>query len=297
MHGKPDDDSKTTGELRTGELRLGVAARGDLRWTAVDVTAPLEEARLALDLSPLAAVAMGRALAAAALLLRFTTKQPGKLVLEVLGDGPLGKVMAEADSDGRLRGLVGQPQLPSSADGSLALAPVVGGGTLRVTQENARGRYSSHVELVSGEIGKDLVHFLEQSQQIHSAALLGVLPRPSGIAAAGGVLVEAFPGAPEQTLAALEGNIAGLDGVSAELDAAGIGGLCAKLLAGFDRDELERHTLRYRCRCDREQLRRQLATLSSEDLGSIADAGGRFTAVCAFCAASYTFDRDELRIH
>lgn len=288
---------ESTNDALAGELRLGVAAAGDLRWAVVDVAGPLEAIRRALDLSPIAAVALGRALAAAALVLRFTSKTPGRLVLEVLGDGPLGKIVAEADAGGRLRGLVGEPRVATPGDGSLAVAWAVGKGTLRVTRESERGRYSSSVELVSGEIGKDLVHFLHQSQQIRSAALLGVQPRPQGIESAGGLLVEAFPGVAEETLARLEDNIAAQEGVARSLSSDGPGGLLDAILAGFDRQRLEAHPLRFSCRCRRDRLRAQIQGLETAELDAMTGADGKIIAECAFCASRYAIDREELRMN
>ena len=292
----PPSDKPTVHAVEpgSGTLALGVAARGDLRWAAVDVSGPLEEARRRLDLSPLAAVALGRALAAVALLQRFTTKDPGLLLLEVLGDGPLGKVQAEVDSDGNLRGTVGEPRYAGDLEGDLRVGSAVGKGLLRVTRENERGRYSSHVELVTGEIGTDLAHFLEQSEQIRSAALLGVLPCPEGIAAAGGVLVEAFPGVPEEVLGDLERNIEELPGVSQVLTHSGMPGLRDAVLTGFDRDDLERHQLAYRCRCDEGRLKDSLVGMERSQLEEVVDETGHLTAVCAFCARQYRFALDEL---
>ena len=287
---------KTTDDTLAGELRLGVAA-GDLRWAVADVAGPLEAIRRALDLSPIAAVALGRSLAATALMLRFTTKTPGRLILEVLGDGALGKIVAEADAGGRLRGLVGGPRVATPSDGSLAIARAVGQGTLRVTRESERGRYSSQVELVSGEIGKDLVHFLHQSQQIRSAALLGVRPCPQGIEAAGGLLVEAFPGVPDDTLERLEANIAAHAGVARSLSAEGSDGLLDTILAGFDRQQLEAHPLRFECRCRRDSLRAQIQSMETAELDAMADAEGKIIAECAFCARRYVIDREELRVN
>ena len=288
--------TEETHPTASGELVLGVAANGDLRWAVAELGGPLEEARRRLDLSPLSAVALGRALAAAALLLRFTSKAPGRLIFEVRGDGPLGKVLAEVDDRGALRGLVGEPRLPNPADGELLLGPAVGQGLLQVTRESGGGRYSSQVALHSGEIGEDLVHFLEQSQQIRSAALLGVLPRPSGIAVAGGLLIEAFPGVPDDVLVALEENIAALGPVSGALDEGGVENLLDRVLMGFDRQELERHPLVYRCRCSAERLLDALATLPTQDLDAITDPDGRLKVVCSYCAQTYSFDRGLLAV-
>ncbi len=280
-----------------GELRLGVAAAGDLRWAVADVAGPLEAIRDRLDLSPIAAVALGRALAAAVLVLRFSTKEPGRLVLEVLGDGPLGKIVAEVDDGGRLRGLVGDSLVATPDDGSLAIAWAVGQGTLRITRESERGRYSSQVELKSGELGKDLVHFLHQSQQIRSAALLGVWTRPDGIGAAGGLLVEAFPGVAEETLERLEANIAAVGDVGRCLAAGGQEALCDAVLAGFDVECLERLPLRFACRCRRDALQAQIQGLPAEDLDAMVDEDGKIIAECAFCATRYEIDREELRVN
>ena len=290
----PDSETNCHSPI-TGQLRLGVAGESNLRWAAVDIGAPLEEARSRVDLSPIAAVALGRALSAAALLQRFSLKAPGQLVVEVKGDGPLGRVLAEVDSRGYLRGLVGEPRLETPASGSLAIGWAIGKGLLKVTRWSDRGRYESQVELVSGEIGKDLVHFLEQSQQIRSAALLGVLPKPTGIAEAGGILIEAFPGTPEETLSHLESNIASMGGnVSAPLEEGGLGHLLDTVLDGMDQEELERHELRYGCGRGRDSLLQKLETLSSDDVDSIVDDEGRFAADCVFCGRRFVFAREEL---
>ncbi len=289
-------DKRTDEELE-GELLLGVAGGGDLRWAVADVSGPLEAIRRALDLSPIAAVALGRALAAAALVLRFSTKEPGRLVLEVLGDGVLGKIVAETDGGGGLRGRVDEPRVATPKDGGLAIAWAVGEGRLRVTRESERGRYSSQVELISGEIGKDLVHFLHQSQQIQSAALLSVLPRPEGIGAAGGLLVEAFPGVAEQTLERLEANIAALGGVGQHLAAGGPERLRDAVLSGFDREDLESYPLGFRCSCRRETLKARIQGMAAEELDAMAGKDGKIIAECAFCASRYVIDREELRVN
>ncbi len=159
---------------------------------------------------------------------------------------------------------------------------------------------------MSGELGKDLVHFLHQSQQIRSAALLGVLlkggernnvPRPAGIGAAGGLLVEAFPGVAGETLERLEANIAAIDSVGQVLAEGGLAGLREAVLTGFDGERLERHPLRFGCRCERDSLRLQIQAMATEDLDAMADKDGKIIAECAFCATRYDIDREELRVN
>ncbi len=249
------------------------------------------------DLWPVPAAAFGRCLAGAAILQRLSTKAPSRLLLEVRGDGPILRVLAEADEEGNLRGIVGdgRVQVPDWPGGKLGVGRAVGKGYLRVVREYGDGKsYQSQVELVSGEIGEDVAYYLSQSEQTRSAVLLGVLGKPSGVAAAGGMVVEVLPGAPEDTVSRLEENIAKIRGVSHLLEEGGADHVIEQILAGFDRELKETRPLRYRCRCSRERLRQHLGLLSAEDRDYLREEDGRIEADCAYCGVRYRFSPEEL---
>jgi molecular chaperone Hsp33 len=283
-----------------GRLELGLAGEGALRWAAVDLTDIVREARDRRDLGPVSTAALGRCLSGAALLLRLASKTPSRLVLDVRGDGPLRQVMAEADDEGNLRGMVGEARVdvPHRPDGKLAVGRAVGKGFLRVLREHGSGaNYHSQVALVSGEIGDDLAHYLEQSEQTRSAVLLGVLAKPEGVAAAGGMIVEVLPGAGDAASAAiatLEQNIARIRGVSHLIDEGGMPQVIESVLAGLDRELKETSPLRYRCRCSRERLLRHLVLLSADDRDYLREEDGAIEADCVFCGERYRFTPDEL---
>ncbi|MEL7059853.1 MAG: Hsp33 family molecular chaperone HslO [Acidobacteriota bacterium] len=279
-----------------GSLRLGLASGGELRWAVVDLSRPLEALRRRLDPSPLAAMALGRAMSAGALLLRFATKRPGRLRLEVKGDGPLGTISADVDSGGLLRGMADELLVAPPTDGRLDVGAAVGAnGLLRVTQElEDRPPYVSQTRLVDGEIGNDLVHFLAQSQQVRSAALLGVVPTSDGIAAAGGLLVEALPGATEAAVDELETAVRAISGVGSTLRDGGADALLEAVVGQLEPEELERHRLLYGCRCERETLLDRLRTLPSADLEEIAGSDRRAELECAFCKGRFLFSVDDL---
>lgn len=272
----------------------GLAALGDVRWAVADLGGVVEEARRRHDLSPVAASALGRTMTGAALLMFLSTKAWERMTVEVRGDGPLGKVTAEIDAAGNLRGLVGEARVEALAGEHLSIAAAVGKGLLRVRRESARGGHESQVELSTGEIGLDIAHYLEQSEQTSSAVLLGVLARQDGVAAAGGMIVELMPAAREEHVAVLERNIAALAGVSGLIEADGPAGLVEAVLAGLDREVLGEQELRFRCRCRREELRGRLVALPEEDRASLADDEGRLVAECAYCATRYVFLTSEL---
>lgn len=287
----------TNGDMTAvGSLEMGLAGDGWLRYGVVDLGDVVEEARARLDLSPIASAALGRAMAASTLLLRLSLKTPSRLVLEVRGDGPLGSVLAETDVEGNLRGTVTNPRvlLASRPDGKLPVGEAVGRGNLRVIREHPRGSYASQVELVSGEIGLDVAHFLAQSEQTHSAVLLGVMTRHEGVTGAGGLIVEVLPGAPDDVITTLEGNLTGLGGVSRLLESGGRDEVLGSVFARMDREVLEHRTLAHRCRCDRERLRLHLASLPADERESVRTEGGETEGECVFCGTRYVFSVEEL---
>lgn len=284
-----------------GRLELGLAANGDLRFAAVDLTPVLEEARARLDLSPLAAVALGRAMVGAALLQGLATKRVDRLTVEVRGDGPLRQVVAEVDAEGNLRGTVSDPHvdLPHLGDGNFPVAAAIGQGKLTVVRETRGQLHTSQVALVSGDLADDFTHFLEQSEQIESAILLGVLTKPFGIAAAGGLLIEVMPGSPDEVIATVERAVAKLGkeepGASRLLEARGLAGLVDVVLGELAPEGVRGgRALRFACRCSRERLLMHLAAIDPSDRADLLVADGTLVADCVFCGTSYRFSPAEL---
>src|SRR5574338_1535288 len=92
-------------------LIQGMAGNGDFRIIAAQTTNTVETAREILDLSPVAADALGRALTASVLLARLLSKdfRNQYVTLRFEGDGPLGALIAEANVQGGARGYVANP--------------------------------------------------------------------------------------------------------------------------------------------------------------------------------------------
>ena len=283
---------KESHPIAQGKLELGLASFGAFRWVAVDITDVLAEARDRFDLWPVPTTALGHCLAGAALLQRLATKTPSRLMLELRGDGPILRVLAEADEEGNLRGMVGDPKVETG----LGVGKAVGHGFLRVMRafDDGRPNYQSQVGMTKGEIALDLAHYLEQSEQTHSAVLLGVLNRPDGlVTAAGGMVIEALPGTPDEEIEHLEANLAVFPGISEVLESEGIDGVIARVLDGFDSEVVETRPLRYRCRCSRERFLRQMTRLPGRDRDYLREEPV-IKVECHFCGAHYEYTPEEL---
>ncbi len=294
-HARDPDDRQILAE---GRLQTGMAGDGSFRWAATDLSDMVDTMSRRLDLYPVAAAALGRALSASALLLRMVSKTPTRLILEIRGDGPLRMVRADADDRGHLRGTVGNPhaQVPDLAGDKLPVGRAVGDGFLRVFRQYEKGRYDSQVELVSGEIGIDVAHYLRQSEQSRPAVLVGVLGRHEGVAAAGGLILEALPGTSDSAFRTVEGNLASLPGVSRLLEEGGLEEALSQVFFGLDPQVRDETPLYYSCTCDRERFLKLLSSFSEEDLAESRLPDGSIEATCHFCADTFRYEVEELEL-
>ncbi|MEM6867636.1 MAG: Hsp33 family molecular chaperone HslO, partial [Cyanobacteria bacterium P01_C01_bin.121] len=179
------------------QLIRATAADGGIRVVGVTTTRLVEVARSRHDLSYVATAALGRAMTAGLLLVSSMKKPESRVNIRFKGNGPLGGLMVDAGLDGTVRGYVDHPhvELPPNADGKLDVGAAIGReGYVYVIRDVGVGYpYSSTVELVTGEIGDDLTHYLANSEQTPSALVLGVFVGADGVEAAGGLLLQVMP--------------------------------------------------------------------------------------------------------
>ncbi|MEM1248939.1 MAG: Hsp33 family molecular chaperone HslO [Acidobacteriota bacterium] len=279
-----------------GELRVGTAAAGQLRYVGCELTSVLDHARLILDLGPLATIALGRGLAATAMLTRLVTKRPRRLSLDFKGSGPLDRVLAECDAKGRLRGIVGAKHATGVRGASdLQVGPALGVGLLIVQRIEEQGQvYESRVVLHDGEIGTDVAHYLDQSEQRRSAVLVGADLRAEGVQGAGGLIVEALPAADPELVEDLESRLGAISSPSRRISEAGLGGLVDDVLGTLSPSELERAPLVYDCGCSRESLLGSLGSLPEKELRELTASDGTLDAECSYCGRTFRMALREI---
>jgi molecular chaperone Hsp33 len=278
------------------------AARGTVSLVAGITTELVREGRERHDLAPTASAAVGRLLTAAAL---FGASLGGRerLTLQIVGDGPIGGITADAWRAGdhvigaRAYARNGHADVPLNGRGKFDVARVVGRGNLQVTKSYEVGQpYSGITELVSGEIGDDVAAYLANSQQIPSVVALGVLADPQGIRAAGGVIAQIMPGADEGTIVALEQAANAMAPVTTQITGgadpeallhAVAGALDLKVFASFG--------ARFDCRCTREKVETALMGLGKDELAKIAREQPQTEAKCDFCGEKYVLSADDVR--
>ena len=279
-----------------------ITADGSLMASAIDSSDLVYTAQQLHGLSKTACAALGRLLTGASLMGAMLKEAGASLTVKVEGGGPLGSLLALADSKGNVRGYVDHPavELPLRPDGKLDVGGAVGKeGRLAVIRDFGTGEpYAGQVELASGEIAEDLTNYYAVSQQIPTVCALGVLVgKEDGLAMlAGGMLIQALPGADEAALSRLEANIVQLESVTTMLaQNRSPEDMCRAALEGFQVEVLDTFPVHYVCNCSKERFAQALLTLQPQELREMPlDQEGRMETVCQYCSRKYYFSREEL---
>ena len=275
-----------------------ISKYGTVRALACVTTELVGEACRRHGTLPTASAGLGRALTGGALF-GALLKTGQRVALRFEGNGPLQKIIVEAESNGAVSGYVGVPQVDlPDRDGKLDVAGAVGrAGILTVAKDlGLKEPYKGMVQLYSSEIAEDLAYYLTSSEQIPSAVGLGVLVAPDGgIAAAGGFLIQAVPPLDQAAIDFLMERIGQLPPLSEQL-AHGMTpeGLLAQLFADIPYDTLEKRALVFHCSCRQERVEQALIALGAEDLQRLIEQQGEASVTCEFCRESYRYSREEL---
>ena len=251
--------------------------------------------------SPSATAALGRLLCAASIMGNSLKQAKATINLRVNGDGPLGTVLAVADSKGNVRGYVGEPDCPTEYyhKGKINVSAAVGkDGTLNVIRDYGAGDpYIGQVPLVSGEIAEDITNYYATSEQIPTVCALGVLidKEDGQVLLAGGLLIQLLPGADESTIDKLEKNIETLEPVTTMLaKGMSILDICKEALKGFEVEVLDENPVNYVCTCSKGKIEGYLAGLPEDEIRACADDLGYAEVKCHFCNKNYKFEKEDL---
>jgi molecular chaperone Hsp33 len=277
------------------------AAHGTVSLVAGITTGLVREARERHDLAPTSSAAVGRLLTAAALL-GASLKGRERLTLQIVGDGPIGGLTADAWSTGtraigaRAYARNGDADVPLNTLGKFDVARVVGDGKLQVTKTYEVGQpYSGIVPLASGEIGDDVAAYLANSEQIPSIVAVGVLADPNGIRAAGGVIAQVQPGADDATLAALERNAGTMPPVTTQIvGGAGAEDVLRALAGDLEVKIFDTYDVAFDCRCTLAKVETALMGLGKDQLAKIAREQPSTEATCDFCGRTYVLSADDV---
>lgn len=276
------------------------AADGAVRAFAIVSKELTEQARNYHQASPVISAALGRLLAAGAMMGIMMKGEDDLLTLQIIGDGPAKGLVVTADSAGHVKGYPQVPdvELPANAMGKLDVGGAVGSGMLRVIKDiGLKEPYVGTVELQTGEIAEDLTYYFAASEQVPSSVGLGVLiDTDCSVRQAGGFILQLMPQADDEVIGQLEKNISALRPVTDMLEQGYTPEkMLEELVDGLGLTVTERLPVSFQCNCSKERIRKALISIPKSDLQSMADDGEPIEVKCQFCNTAYQFDVEELK--
>jgi len=277
------------------------AANAQIRAFACISRDMVEEARVRHNLSPVACAALGRLMTGGAMMGATLKGDKDILTLQLLGDGPIGKVTVTADSKGKVKGYVDNPSvmLPPNSIGKLDVGGAVGMGYLQVIKDmGLKEPYCGQVVIQTGEVAEDLTYYFVTSEQIPSSVGLGVLmdKKDGSVKHAGGFIIQLMPFADDETLEKLEANLMKIDSVTKMLDDGNTAEqMLEHILEGFDIEFNDEQPVEFYCNCSKDRVEKALISVGRKELEAMIADNEPISINCHFCNTNYEFSVDELK--
>lgn len=246
--------------------------------------------------TPVVSAALSRLVSATLIL--GSMQKSGKLTIRVAGDGPIGMLVADANSELEVRAFAENKQvfLPLKANGKLDVGRAVGSnGVLQVVKDlGLKQNFNSQVALQSGELGDDFSYYFFESEQVPSVVALGALIDVDySIKAAGGIILQLLPGAKEEDYVFVEEFAKTHTSVTdLLLDYPKVNDLAKKLFP--DIAAIEVRPVKFKCNCNKERLLESLALLTYEDLEEFKHKQEKIEVICEFCNTKYYYDEKDI---
>lgn len=282
---------------RTSRLLRLTLKGGEARVFLCDTTEMAQQARDIHHASNTCSAAMGRMIAAAAIMGANLKSEGDRITLTINGGGPAGPLCAVAGPDGVVKVTIEHPEveLALKENDKLDVGGALGkDGQLTVMRSYGFGEpYVGRVALVSGEIAEDVAMYYLESEQTPSLCALGTLVGEN-ILSAGGILIQAMPGCTEELLDALEIRAELFGAISQMLEEMTLEEIVSGCFRGLEPEILEEIPLRLHCDCSRAYIERVLLSMGEKEIRDLIASQNGCEVSCHFCRSSYAFTGEEL---
>ncbi len=277
------------------KLYKSIVLDGDLTLCVLDTTELVNDAIKIHKLTPLTAAALGRALTVCTFMSSGLKNKSDRLSISINGNGVGGKITVCGNSDLDIRGSIDNPSvsLPLKENGKLDVAGCVGNSG-RITVVKSMGLkepYTGTSNIISGELGEDFASYFALSEQQPTALAIGVkIGKDLTCVGAGGVVLQALPGAREENLIKAENIVNSLSNVSTVIEQKGIEGLIKEYFGDI---EYQEYYPKYNCLCSQDYIERLLISLGKAEVEDIIKTEGAVKIGCQFCDKEYVFTKED----
>lgn len=290
-------------EAGAGSLRSFFLAGKSIRCVILDGSDLIRETQKRQQLNQGESIILGQALLACALM-AASLKGLDEIGLRIDCSGLIKGLIAEATASGEVRAYLKQRPIPHSSDiwsieDISPLTPLWEEGLLTITRylEEGRQPFSGSVTLQSGDIGAEISHYYQYSEQIPTTLRLFLRADASGtISRAGGLLLQAMPNADLNLFNELKQRVSTLPHLSQALvEGQSVTPWLLEQFVTFKPEILAKKTILMHCRCNQQRMSRLLLHLSLVDLEDMRDNGPfPIQTTCHFCNRNYSFAQQDL---
>lgn len=245
---------------------------------------------------PSALDAMGRILSMGAMMGAMLKKEE-TVTLKIEGDGPIGKIIVDADAHGHLRGYANNPHCHFEyVDNRLNVKQTIGTtGFISVIKDlKLKEPFVGSTPIINGEMAEDFAYYFHVSEQVPSAVGLGVLVDENSRAlASGGFIIQLLPNASEEVIETLEKKLSVIPTVSEMLSSGFtpqdiIYNICE------DVEILDTTSIEFYCGCSKERFARGILSLGINEIKEMIDEDKVQETICHFCGEKYYFTKEDL---
>lgn len=277
-----------------------VMADHTIRGVVVNGTRMVNEMRWNHELGILETLVLGHAYLAAALLCA-NLKGNDRLALSVECSGPIKGFTVETNAFGEVRGYLKNVPIPVEKPlEDFNLSPFYGAGFLSITKylQDAKQPFTGKIMMEYGTLAKDLALYHLKSEQVPTSFSLSVTFDPEGqVQGAGGLFLQALPGAKDGVLVDLEKMVLALPSLGRVVNEQGFPEeWVQQSFKGLHPRFLGKRGVEFMCHCSRKRIGAMLAMLERAELADMAKNGPFPVQIrCHHCNTSYDFGQTEIQ--
>lgn len=285
---------------RNDRLDNFTLADNTLRGVLANGTRMINEMRWNHQLGILETLALGQAYLGGALM-SAGLKGNDRLNIKVECSGPIKGLSVDANAFGEVRGYLMQVPIPIEKPlESFDLSPFFGAGFLSVTKylEDAKQPFTGKIMMEHGRLAKDLALYHLKSEQVHTAIALSVVFDQTGeVTGAGGLMLQAMPGAKDKVLDAIVEIVGDLDPIGEDVNQPHFAhGWLEKHFRAFKPKLLDHRGIEFMCHCNQKHIATMLMMLNPEELEDMATNGPFPVKIrCHHCNTSYDFAQEDIQ--
>ena len=274
-------------------------ADGAVRGAILHGSRMVNEMRANHQLGILETLVLGRAYLGAGLM-SANLKGSDRVSLKIECTGPIKGLTVEANAFGEVRGFLKNVPIPIDRPmEDFNLSPFFGVGFLSVIRylEDAKQPFTGKIALEYGNLAGDLANYFLKSEQIPTAFNLSIKYDTAGeVTGAGGLFLQAMPGAEDDLAAELEARVVQFPSLGeAFTDRQEPEGLIQTVFERYRPRFLANQRIEFMCHCSPERLRQILMMLPLAELKDLRDKGPfPLEMRCHHCNTVYHFAREKI---